>query len=244
MEALRHIAEPSRLLMTWQPADESVFPRTRRIVGEVRPVMDGSGEWTFQYFSDTRDVIAAKDLGFQGHPAFRMDGRIHQQGVRETLLRRLPPRSREDFSDFLAMHRLPFPFSGSDLALIGYTGARLPSDGFSFVPDFPLNQDPCEYILEVAGVRHNFVGDIANVQIGDEVSFSYDRSNEVDGNAIFVNSNGQRLGYVNRAMLGVFNYWLSSGSIRGTIERKNGKPDRPMIYVRLQANVMETSDMI
>lgn len=243
MDPLRHIVEPSRLLMTWQPADERVFPRTRRVVGEIYPGKIEQGEWSFNYCFDSADFIAATEHGFAGYPAFKLDRREHLQGVRETLLRRLPPRSREDFSEFLAMHRLPYPFPASDLALIGYTGARLPSDGFSFVPVFPLTQEPCEYILEVAGVRHNFVGNIADIEIGDSVTFVQDPSNEVDNNAILVQSKGKNLGYVNRALLGAFNYWLSSGSLRGMVDRKNGKPERPMIYVRIEANVLEANEM-
>ena len=69
-------------------------------------------------------------------------------------MRRLPPRNREDFGDYLYLHGLAAPFKLSDLALLGYTGARLPSDAFALVPEFPVDAGPCEYVMEVAGTRH------------------------------------------------------------------------------------------
>ena len=68
-------------------------------------------------------------------------------------MRRLPPRNREDFADYLQVHGLSAPFELSDVALLGYTGARLPSDGFALVPEFPEDIRPCDYVMEVTGAR-------------------------------------------------------------------------------------------
>lgn len=69
---LRHIVEPSRLLLTWQPVDESARPRTRRTVGEVvRGANDA--EMVFRYLTKTPDFHAAQATGFKGYAAFRMD---------------------------------------------------------------------------------------------------------------------------------------------------------------------------
>ncbi len=242
MEPLRHLVEPSRLLVTWQPADERETPRTRRIVAEVFPSTTDPSDWIFRYFIESPDLKMAEGAGFKGYPAFKLDAAVFRQGVRDTLLRRLPPRSREDFSDYLHLHRLPYPFPLSDLALIGYTGARLPGDGFSFIPEFPLTSGQCEYILEVAGVRHNFKGDVSGIPIGDSVTFIPEPSNEVDDQAIAIVWAKQKLGYVSRALLPTFHHWLSHGSVQGSIERLNGKVDRPMIYVRLLATCETTAE--
>lgn len=236
MDPLRHIVEPSRLLMTWQPADEPGKLRTRRTVGEIVPATFEKNEWTFKYFLDTPDLIVAQKAGFKGHPAFKLEDKEFSQGVRETMLRRLPPRSREDFPDFLAMHRLPNPFPLSDMALLGYTGAKLPSDGFALLPQFPSTLAPCEYILEIAGIRHVYKGSIDTICIGDVVNFQQEIDNEVDRNAIVVLHLGQRLGYVNRAFLSTFHAWMECGSICASIERKNGTVERPIIYIRFRVN--------
>jgi hypothetical protein len=235
MTPLRYIVEPERLLMTWQPSERSGQSRLRRIVAEVNDDRTASA-WRFRYLLGTEEMVAAQAAGFEGHPAFKLADADYKQGVRETLLRRLPPRNREDFADFLMMHRLPNPFPGSDLALLGYTGAKLPSDGFSFVPVFPAHSDPCEYILEVAGVRHVYVGDLEHIRAGDLVAFELEPSNTFDPGAITVLHRGQKLGYVNRALLPSFHNWLVGGKLEGRIERKNGTPARPLVYVRVCAN--------
>lgn len=233
MNKLEHIVEPSRLLLTWQPADERVSPRTRRVVAEIT---NANGQVFFRYLKDTSDFEAAKLAGFVGFPAFDLKQTEFNQDVVESLIRRLPPRNREDFSEYLALHRLPYPFNYSDIALLGYTGARLPSDGFSLVPEFPKEVIPCDYLLEVAGVRHVLGGAVDELRVGDPVSFALDTSNPVDANALVVMHQGKPIGYVNRALRDSFHYWISNYHVSGTLERLNGRPDRPLVYVRVSVS--------
>jgi len=169
-----------------------------------------------------------------GYPAFRLDVIEHKQGVLEALTRRLPPRKREDFADFLAKHRLPSPFPFSDIALLGYTGAALPSDGFAVVPDFPDYPGAFDYVTELAGVRHVRGLNLSGVVAGDVVEFAFDRENPVEHDALFVVHKGKPLGYVNRALRSRVATWAGTGNLYARIERLNGKPDRPLVYVRLE----------
>lgn len=233
MTPLRYIVEPEKLTMTWMPSDESGKLRMRRAVAEIYRDCDEPDLWHFRYLHGTREMDDAIAAGFLGHPAFKRSVEKHSLGVRETLLRRLPSRQREDFAEFLAMHRLPVPFNASDMALIGYTGAKLPSDGFAFVPVFPSTSEPCEYILEVAGMRHVYKGHVDSIRVGDYVEFAKEPTNSFDADAIQIRHNNMHLGYVNRAFLHCFNAWLERGDVVGWIERKNGTADRPLIYVRV-----------
>jgi hypothetical protein len=228
MNFLRHVVEPERLLLIWQPSDEGAPVRTRRIVGEVFLEPDGQG--VFRYLKATPDFAAARAAGFKGVPAFPLEQDETRQGVIESLLRRLPPRKREDFAEYLAQHRLPSPFRHSDFALLGYTGARLPSDGFALVPVFPAHAVPCDCLLEIAGLRHVFSGDMAAIREGDPLTLQTNAENPVDPNALAVLHRGQKIGYVNRAMLPQFHAWLRDHVVKVTVERLNGKPDRPLIY--------------
>jgi hypothetical protein len=234
MTALRFIVEPETLLMTWQPSVDSAHSRMRRTVAEVRVEAEDPQVWQLNYLMGSPDMEAAKAAGFLGHPAFKFAEPVHRIRVRETLLRRLPPRNREDFSDFLVMHRLPDPFPFSDMALLGYTGARLPSDGFAFVPLFPQRARPCEYILEVVGIRHVFVGDLDQIRVGDPVEFVPEPGNEFERDAVAVFWEGQKVGYVNRALLPSIHQWLLEGDVQAYVERKNGSAGRPVLYVRTQ----------
>lgn len=226
------VVEPNALLLTWQPVADTGPSRMRRIVARIERHADESV--TFRYLTQTEDFKAAVDAGFKGHPAFKLGSANSTVGVLETFLRRLPPRKREDFSEFLAMHRLPVPFDFSDLALLGYTGARLPSDGFSLVPVIEPSQVPCDLILEVAGFRYEPQASADNLSVGDEVSFQLEDDNPHDSSAIAIIHNHHRIGYVNRAMNALVRVWLQNRQVSARVERVNGKPERPLIYLRLE----------
>lgn len=228
---LEHILEPKRLLLTWQPADEAASARTRRVVGCLEEI---DGQSVFRYLKDSEDFRKAQDAGFEGYPAFRLnDLKDCHVGAIESFLRRVPPRKREDFGKYLNQHRLPSPFAYNDIALLGYTGARLPSDGFAFVPDFAPEDVPCDFLLEVAGVRH-CLQDISNLSIEDVVSFDTHVLNDVDTDAIAIQHDGIKIGYVNRALRKTFRSWLDTKQVTASIERLNGKPERPMVYLLVQ----------
>lgn len=230
MTPLRHILEPDALLLTWQSQDVHSPNRTRRVVGEI--CRNDNGTIVFNYLKGTLDFEKAQAAGFRGYPAFDLKSESFATGVLDSFLRRLPPRKREDFSDFLALHRLPSPFNYTDFALLAYTGARLPSDGFALVPVFPTRGVPCEFLLEVAGFRHSADAKINDLLIGDTVRFASE-NNPVDSDALAIFHNEVRIGYVNRAMLSTFNAWLRSNQVTATVERINGKPERPLVYLRV-----------
>ena len=232
MPLLSHLVEPARLLMTWQPSDEGAPVRTRRIVGEV--AYDKlSSEVVFRYTRDSKDYRAAVAAGFKGFPAFRIEELVTRHGVLESLMRRLPPRNREDFGDYLQSHGLAAPFKLSDMALLGYTSARLPSDGFALIPEFPLDAAPCDYVMEVAGTRHVLQSSLADLRVGDSVIIQPDPTNEIESDALAVVHHGHRIGYVNRALKDMLYRWLRSGRMTATVERQNGKPSRPLVFVRV-----------
>jgi hypothetical protein len=231
MNTLQHIIEPKRLWLTWQPVDESAPTRTRRVVGEL--CREESGEIVFHYLKNSPDFQSAKLAGFRFYPAFPLHGQEIRQGVVEALMRRLPPRKREDFAEYLAQHGLPAPFHHSDFALLGYTGARLPSDGFALVPEFPPDEVPCDYLTEVAGLRHVFNGDISLISVGDPVFFVADKDNAIDADALAVVCKGDKIGYVNRALKNNVWYWLDHHQVTASIYRLNGKPAHPLVTVKI-----------
>lgn len=234
MRPLEFLVEPESLLVTWQAVDERAEDRTRRVVATVERSSDGEGA-VFRYAVGTGDFEAARSAGFKGLPSFSLS-EVETTGpaVIESLMRRLPPRKREDFIEFLSRHRLPARFELSDLALLAYTGAKLPSDGISFVPVFPRNAACLDLLVEVAGLRHVFTGDPSSIRTGDAVTFSGCPNNMFDPDAVGVFWRGMHLGYVNRAMRSQFNDWMASGALTAEVERINGKPERPLVYLRVK----------
>ncbi len=231
---LQHVVEPERLLLTWQPPDDGTTIRTRRIVAELT-YSDDCESVTFTYLFDTPDFLEAKAAGFLGYPAFRLKTATHTQGVMSAFMRRLPPRKREDFGAYLAQHWLPNPFTLSDFALLGYTGAKLPSDGFALVPAFDPARLPCEYVTEIAGTRHMGPEVFDSAQVGDVVTLQADSANPVDSKALLVMKGDMRLGYINRALLPAVHGWLQYANLHCELVKKADRSGRPLLYMKLTA---------
>lgn len=232
MKHIQHIKEPPRLWLVWQPGFGASRPRTRRIVGEILPGEGG----TFRYFDNTEEFLRAREEGFEGYPAFKLSHAEyrHNQNVLDAFLRRLAPRSRDDFADYLRMYRLPIPFPGSDFALLGYTGARLPGDGFEIVPDLSNAEPPFELLIEIAGFRHQTDISLDQIAVGQKVTFLPDPENVTDDQAIAVFHELGRIGFVPRPYCSSMHGWLARHRVDAQIERINGKTDRPLIYLFVQ----------
>lgn len=235
LNIIKHIHEPKTLLLVWQPPEGT--SRARCIVGQL--VRSGhNGIVTLEYLKDTDDFVKATELGFEGYPAYKNVNNTYSNGVVDTFLRRLPPRSRGDFSQYLKQLRLDIDSEISDFALLGYSGAKLPSDGFSIINPFYDVIGPCEFLTEVAGFRYRDVS-INDVKIGDEVMFIPEPENEYDPNAIKVILTDKHIGYVNKGQLKAFHDWLLNGDLKACIERINGRANRPLIYLYVQASSLE-----
>ncbi|MBB1648466.1 MULTISPECIES: HIRAN domain-containing protein [Delftia] len=238
MSSISHLCEPSRLLLTWQGLESATNPkaRYRYVVGELVPTDDPSVV-TFRYLSDTPDFRAAREYGFKGHPAFRLNEKESVwSDVLQTFMRRLPPRKREDFPAYLQRHLLPHPFALSDLALLGYTGARLPSDGFSLSPVFDCTKLPCQLVTEVAGTRHYAtLQDVEAVRVEDVAELILEPENETDPEAIRVDIGGKKMGYINRVVNTNVHGWLEHAVVTAKVCKKNGTPERPLIYIAITA---------
>lgn len=230
MRILEKIIEPERLLMTWQPLGGG----TRFLVAVVIRMGEN---YKFEYQFDTPDFDKAREQGFSGHPSFDLNQKVHTSNVLEPFLRRLPPRKRTDFAEYLELHRLPFPFKFSDFALLGYTGAKSPADGFAFVIDLNETSEESEHILEVAGTRYLVKDgvDLGVVHIGDRVELQTEPANQHDPNAIAVyHEKAGKLGYINKVLCSALEIKLRKSKVSAFILKKNGTVDRPLIYLLLE----------
>lgn len=227
MNWIKHIVEPTKLLLTWQTAGET--DRTRRIVGELIKV---NNIVNLIYLFDTEDFQVAEQLGFQGFGAFQLD--INKfEDVLDAFVKRLPPRTRGDYNKFLEAIRILPNTNISEFALLGYSGARVPDDEFTIIHPFNNVVGKCEVLTEIAGFRHNEGMQIfEKLKEGDEVSLIPEPSNKIDSNAIKIVFENKNIGYINRAQLSAFNRWISNQLIdKAVIERINGTKVRPSIYL-------------
>lgn len=228
MNRIQHLIEPNRLLLSWQRPIAGTERRTRRIVGEIERSEGGA---VFRYLPERDDFAKAEAEGFRGFPAFGLkQGQEFTAGVLEAFGRRLPPRKREDFREYLARFRLPDNFNGSDMALLAYTGAKLPGDGFELVPDLEGIVPPLELVIEVAGFRHQEVPAVF-VAPGDPVRLVPEPDNPQHAEAIAIHHASGLIGYVPRPYCAAFSQWLAGHVVDAQIDRINGKPERPLVYL-------------
>lgn len=230
MYFIQHIIEPIKLLLAWQSSDET--HRTRYIVGELNRTGD---KVSLTYLNDTNDFRKAQGRGFESYPAFKDVNKIHND-VLDAFLRRLPPRTRGDFSSYLESLRLEPDTELSDFALLGYSGAKLLSDGFSIIHPFNNVNFSCELLLEAAGFRHiqkNHDG----IKVNDTVSFENEFNDATQEKAIRIIANGKHIGYVNRGLLPTFFDWLNNNRISDAwIEKVNGSPGKPSVYIYVKVS--------
>ncbi|CAI0888941.1 HIRAN domain-containing protein [Serratia proteamaculans] len=226
MRSIEKIIEPSRLWLTWQPLGGGA----RYLVGKIERVAE---EYEFTYLTEANDFKSAQDKGFLGHPAFPIKESVHTGNVLEPFLRRLPPSKRKDYAIYLRNHLLPHPYEGSDYSLLGYTGAKSPADGFCLIPD--LNEvTEGEYLAEVAGTRYQAGLALDRVSVGDPINLVHESDNEHDPNALAVMHETGRLGYINKVHCPALISRLRRNKVVVTVAKKNGTPERPLIYVLIE----------
>lgn len=226
MNFIKHIIEPKRLLLVWQ-GPEGV-DRNKRIVATLT-LLEGNIELRY---IEGEDINKAKEIGFAGHPAFPKFDHIYRDGVLDVFMKRLPPRSREDFGDYLMSFRISPDFCNtiSDFALLGYSGAKLPSDGFSIIHPFDDVAGPCELIVEIAGFRY-YSGMDMTIQEGSVVELIPEPNNQYDPLAIMVTLNNTKIGYIGRGQLPAFHRWLKDNKVTAIIEKINGSQTRPSVML-------------
>ena len=235
---LHYTSEPSKLWLAWQAPDSP--ERFRWAVGQLMATVDGLA---FQYLTPGKEFEAVNQgrtyeqllaSQFSGYPAFSLKQAKHRAGVLEAFKRRIPPRSREDFLDYQRHFRLTGRTVVSDFALLGITEGKLPNDGFSLVDPFGDDVEFRDLLLEVTGFRYREEQLRDNVQVGCPVSLVPEPTNRHDPHAVAVQLNGQTIGYINRLQAPAFLMWLADNRVEAWIERLNGKPGHPRVFVFIQ----------
>ncbi len=230
MNEIQNIKKPHRLLLCWQAPEGK--DRTLFIVAEI---VKENEKYLFRYLINTSDFKCATELGFVIYPAFRIEnGKPYDSGVLEAFMRRITPRTRNDFAEYLKEFRIPPDIKIDDFTLLGYTGAKLPSDGFSVVNPFDNTEAPAEMLIELAGTRYYLKElNLKLIHENDEIMLIHEPTNEYDRDAILCMVGNQKIGYIKRGQTSAFHRWLSDKStiLTANVERINGTPDRPIIYV-------------
>ena len=231
MNCIKHICEPQKLFLCWQAPNES--GGIRHVIAQLCHVKD---KYIFQYLADTNDFKLAQALGFTMYPAFRVSGEPYESGVLEAFTGRISPRTRNDFKEYLQSFRIHEGVSISDFALLGYSGAKLPSDGFSIINPLENFCVPSEFLIELVGIRDSAGIDLKIMKVGDAVEFMGEPNNQHDQQTICAVFQGKKVGYINKCQSRAVHKWVNEKNINilANIERMNGTKDSPTIYIFVQ----------
>jgi len=237
MNLIKNIIEPKRLLLAWQPDIASDKSRKRRVVAELRKTK--SGTIGFHYLTDTDDFIKAVQSGLKEYPHFFPEKDYSTNQIPpfiSNFLRRIPSRKRSDFQIFLKSIRIDPTVDISDFALLGYSGALLPSDSFSLIHPFDNADKPCELLIEATGFRYH-EGMNMDIKIGAPVTLLFEPENLFDALAIKIEYEGKTIGYINRTLLNAFHNWLNNWKVSGEIEKiiTRGIKPKVMVFIRVEA---------
>lgn len=216
-----------RALLTWQRPLEQPGSRDRFAVAEL---LQCEGGVAFSYL-DEEALAPALDAGFGGYPGLAL-GEAHEADTAlDVLVRRLPPRVRPDFDDFMETFGLSPQADFSGLSLLAYTGARLTGDSFGVTETFEGFDRPFRYVFDVSGYRH-YRNDAPDLAIDEPVVFRHDVTNEYDPHAVEVaRQDGARLGYVNRLQAQTVRGWIEHGNIDARVFRATGRTAYPRLFV-------------
>lgn len=224
--------QTERALLTWQRPLSAGGRRDRFAVGEFRQSPDGV---IFEYLPEEM-LQTARSQGYRSYPGLLPSAERTSSEALSVMMRRLPPRDRSDFPDFMRAFGLSPQADFSDLSLLAYTGARVKSDSDSFgiTETFDGFDQPFDYVFDIAGVRH-YLATLNATAEEDDVTFRHEANNDFDPRAIEVlNSRGLRLGYLNKLQAPKMLEWLATGSVVARVFRKNGRPDYPRLFVKAQ----------
>lgn len=225
MRYIEHIVEPDRLLLSWQAPSN----RLRMIVAEL---IRSDDDADLVYLKDSEDFSRAQSLGFEEYPGFAVEKDIHKN-VLTSFMKRLPPRSRGDFSRFLDALRIKSGAEITNFALLGYSGAKLPDDDFTVIHPFENASTPFELLLPVQGYQH-YQEQLPLTSLLDDMQacFEAEPDNQHDTEAIKIIINDVIAGYVCRGLTCSFHKWMQAGlTITAYIERINGTQEKPAVYL-------------
>lgn len=238
---IEHPGQPSRLILAWQAPDEFRDEDRRR--WEVGSIGLEGGKPLFRYFDEQefernnfgRNIEKLRSYGFEGYPAFKFQpGRAFTSDVIATFERRLPPRTRADFAQYLAYFSIPAELELSSLQLLGITEARLPGDGFSLIDPLDAEMAAGEVAVEIAGYRHEAPQTAPSV--GDPLKLRPEPTNTWDPHAVAIYMGETRIGFVNKIQAPVVGSWLRTRDLQCVLLRYNGRQGAPRAYALLKVN--------
>ena len=190
-------------------------------------------------FEYIKDNPAAYQAGFTCYPAFAI---FTQSEITEypepikVFARRLPPKSRSDYSRFLALYGLDykseFVKNISDFDLLAYTGAHLTDNPFSFANPFVGCEPPFQFVMQAAAFDRYGKNLKDEELLKQNFSFNVESENPIDQQALAIRVGKEKIAYVPRSYTEVFHKWLKIGfKVNLSAFRINGTETHRYLYL-------------
>ena len=224
---LSKLYRPNEILISWQNINRDCnAPGGRRvIIGKLKYITNEI--WNLEYFNI--DEIP----NFVGYLPYRFCANKLYENVKSAFIKRLPPKTRGDFADYLIDNNISKECIDIDeFTLLAYTSGRIHGDNFTFIN--PLDTIPIgsEFIIDIAGFSHYNGMKNLNSLLNQEVFFIKEPQNVVDNNAIRIETKDLLLGYVNKGQANYINKLLDRNiTIKAIINTIKGDENKPIVSV-------------
>lgn len=189
----------TRIALMWRPEKGH-----RRICVGILSVPKNGVGLTFAY--NDKGINEAKEIdpNFEGYPGLPLTAtNISSAQISEVFFGRLINNARNDVEDFYNFWLVDKSKTDDPLYILAQTQGLSASDMFEFVPQYFQSHRP-SFITDIAGIsKYDF--DLSQLSEGDILTFTQEKDNKFDPNAVYVSFNGNKIGYIKKGHNTVFN---------------------------------------
>ena len=216
--------EFDKIYVSWRKGQGS----RRHIVGVLEHTADD--KYLFKYEKEA--VGKAKEEGFIPYTEFSDIDKSYNSNVLDVFAQRLTKADRPDIQQFYDFWEIDPIYKDDKFYLLGHTQGLLPTDNFEFLADYK-NIESLHFLTELAGLSKLQIAS-TELQVGDELSYELEQTNEYDTKAVQVKKGEISLGYIKHIHSHIF-HDLPNDKIKLTVKalEKNGIIKRAFVKVQL-----------
>lgn len=216
----------TRIALMWRPEKGH-----RRICIGILSVPKNGERLTFEY--NDKGVAEAKaiDPNFEGYPGLPLTAtNLSSSQISEVFFGRLINNTRNDVEDFYDFWLVDRSKTEDPLYILAQTQGLSASDMFEFIPQYFQSHKP-SFITDIAGIsKYNF--DLTQLSVGDILTFTQEKNNTFDPNAVYLSFNGNKIGYIKKGHNTVFNRKNTKG-IKVSVWSVTNVPGYEKLYARV-----------
>ena len=210
------------IYLCWRKGQSS----RRFIVGILKETSDN--KYVFNYLPT--EIEKARKEGFSPYTEFPEIHQEYNSNVVDIFAQRLIKSVRPDIQSFYDFWEIDKDSIEDKFYLLGHTQGLLPTDNFEFLADYkPM--PGLHFLTDLAGLSHLQISP-DEVHKGDVLTFKTEPENEFDKEAVFVEKEGKKIGYIKKIHCRLF-YKPGAEHIKLQIKaiEKNGVVKRIFVKV-------------